>query len=148
MKCYSIFNVILCIFFILPTSAVAFTDGHFSKTCFARNWLTGVEEPVQEQNVGDVLGGFHAFASSQPNGSWLIQYNVPKMSKESFTVRRFIFYHECAHAVYSTSNEHIADCKGLQMMKKDSGLTNAELSELSWSYKQYNRILPPNGCQL
>ncbi|MEO6117886.1 MAG: hypothetical protein ABIP37_02320 [Methylotenera sp.] len=148
MKYFNIFIGTWCMSLILPSSATAFTDGGFSRTCIARNWITGVEEPVYEQNTGDVLGGFHAYASSQPNGSWLIQYNVPKMSAESFTVRKFIFYHECAHAVYSTNVESIADCRGLQMMKSDIGVTNAELFELAQRYKSFNRALPPLGCHL
>lgn len=148
MKYFIIFVCSLCINFISPNIVLAFTDGGFTRTCIARNLISGIEEQVYEQNTGDVLGGFHAYASSLPNGGWLIQYNVPKISAESFIVRKFIFYHECAHAVYATGDERVADCKGLQMMKNDIGLTVTELSELAQVYQKYNRILPPLDCHI
>lgn len=148
MKSHSIPFILACFVASISLNATAYTDGNFIRTCYAPNWMTGAVEPVAEQNVGDVLSGFHAFASRQPHGRWLIQYNVPKMSREPFTIRRFLFYHECAHAVFNTSDETVADCEGLRMMIDDSGATDEHIRQIANMYRSYGREFPPHGCRL
>jgi len=131
----------------LPFYSFAYKDGSFSRLCNAPNWQNGRTEPVFEKNVGDVLGGFSAFTSRQPYGRWLIQYNVPKMMQMSFTQRRFLFYHECAHATFNSGSEKVADCEGLRMMMRDSGATQGQIAEIAGMYRVLGRQFPPQGCR-
>ncbi len=124
----------------------AFSDGSFQRTCTAPNQMTGQPQPVLEQNVGNVMG-FHGFTSPLPNGGWLIQWNVPKMVNTPPLMRRFLFYHECAHARRATSDEATADCEGLRHMKHDIGVTPNQVQQMAAFYAQYGRVFPPPGCK-
>ncbi|MBT4699898.1 MAG: hypothetical protein HOB79_02395 [Rhodospirillaceae bacterium] len=132
-----------------PLPALAFKDGNFIRHCRAPNGLTGSMERVFEENVGDVLSGFHAYTSMNgQNGRWLIQYNVPKMIQLPRILRKFLFYHECAHARFNTSSEALADCEGARAMKRDIGLSSTRIARIAEHYEQYNREFPPLGCGL
>lgn len=131
----------------LPVRALAYVDGQYSNTCYARNSLNGQRQAVMEENVGDSLGGASAITSRLQDGRWLIQWNVPKMIRMTSNIRLFLFFHECAHARTGSSDENTADCEGLKQMFSELGPSTRVIAEIAEVYRSGDgRQFPPRGC--
>lgn len=128
--------------------AEAASVGAWSKTCTAPNWQTGVPEPAQEMNVDAPAATYWGFTSMQAGGRWLIQYNTGRIfgPTGTQTVLMFLFYHECAHAQFATSDERIADCMGLAAMRKDMEVTASMIAEITLAYNSVGRSFPSGPC--
>jgi len=127
--------------------ANAFELKGFAKECYAPNWRTGRIERVRERNVAAPASGYLAFTSKQPDGGWLIEYNMPLMTQPHVTeaTQKFIFYHECAHARFATADERTADCEGLAAMRKDMRVTPTMMAEIRSVFARSNREFPFGG---
>lgn len=131
------------------TKANAATIGNFQKSCIAKNWQTGQMHYVSEVNVyGYAYEPVMAYTSSQPDGGWLIQWNFDRIQNFglSFGEIIFLFYHECAHAQYATSDEGIADCAGLAAMNADGHLTQQIYDAVKMRYAEMGRPFPSGQC--
>lgn len=141
-------NALMCSVWLTgPSAAEAATLPGWSRTCYAPNWMTGVVQPVPDYNVPD-LGGYWGFTSRAPGGRWLIRYSYAKISGYGATraVLQFLYYHECAHARFNTSDERVADCEGLRAMRADVGLTPSQFAEIAATYARVGRPFPSGPC--
>jgi len=130
----------------LASFADAATVGSWSKTCVARNSITGIPEPVAEMNINDPSLGFFAFTSKLPNGGWLTRYNLALAQTVPSDVLIFLFYHECAHAQVPTASEAVADCVGLRSMQSDMTVTPAMIADITRAYAARGRPFPSGPC--
>jgi hypothetical protein len=134
-------------FEITGQKAVAASLPGWSQTCYANNWQTGQLQPVPEINVVDPnLPWGHTDA--QPNGTWLIRFNLQKIASPLATpaVLMFLFYHECSHARFATSDEGVADCQGLIAMRNDMTVTPQMYAEIAQVYASVGRPFPSGPC--
>ncbi len=136
------------LFVVSAANAGAATVGSWTKTCVAPNWMTGVLEAVPDVNVSDPTSGFWGFTSKQPGGHWLTQYNLARISTplSTPTVLIFLFYHECAHAQFNSSDEGVADCQGLAAMSHDMPVTPSMIAEIRAVYNSLGRPFPSGPC--
>jgi hypothetical protein len=134
-----------CVFQV--PSATAVQVGSFSSTCMAPNWQTGSIEPVPDQNSVGPLGGLFGLTSRAPNGHWLIQFDVPAIRANGLTddVIIFMFYHECGHAKGNTSDEHVADCIGLDDMNAAGLMSQPVFNQILQAYANRGRPFPSGG---
>ena len=142
----------LALFFVclasIVSNAQAATVGSWSKTCVAPNWMTGAPVVVPDTNVNDPSSPFWGFTSRQPGGNWLTQYNVAKISGPMATraVLIFLFFHECAHAQFNSADEGIADCRGLEALRRDMPVTDSMIQEITAAYASVGRPFPSAPC--
>lgn len=127
--------------------AQAMSQPGFSKICYVPNRNTGVVEAAVEQNVFLPNTPFWGYTSPLPNGQFLIQYNLAHMNGPDSTpnITMFIFYHECAHAQFRTSDEREADCQALAAMSRDMPVTPQMMAEFSIPYARVGRQFPTGG---
>jgi hypothetical protein len=128
------------------SSMKAATVGAWSKVCIAPNYITGVPQPVPDMNVNNPAMNFWGFTSRQPGGTWLIQFNLAQIRTTNPGVLIFLFYHECSHAMYNTDSEAVADCKGLEAMRQDVGVTAQLIADLKAVYASKGRPFPSGTC--
>lgn len=130
-----------------PIEPEAAAVGSWSRTCVAPNWKTGAREIVAEKTVTNPRGPFFGFTGRQPGGHSLIEYNRALTAGADATAaaKKFIFYHECAHAQTNSSDEHLADCRGLAEMARDMTVTPQMISEITALYASRGRPFPSAG---
>lgn len=132
-----------------PDLASAATIGSFQKTCWARNWRTGMIQPVPEIDVrGRPMDNVMAFTRAMPDGSWQIEWNVDRIRNFGLTndVIVFLYYHECAHAQYASPDEGVADCGGLVAMRRDGYLSPETYQRIVAIYAASGRPFPSGPC--
>jgi hypothetical protein len=82
--------------------------------------------------------------SPAPGGGWMITWDTQRLSALPTYAHDYIFYHECAHASVPTTDEVIANCRGLVAMRRD-GRSSRAIEEmlgrfhasLGWMGAQY-----------
>lgn len=114
-----------------------------SLTCYARHRATGQVVPVIGTNGH--AGGYWGFATYQPNGYPVIIFDARVLSSFPDVVARFIYYHECAHLKYETTNEIEASCWGLRDMRSDGNVSPAEEQTLARVHHSIGRLEPKYG---
>ncbi len=128
--------------------AAAYKVGEWESTCMATNTITGELQAVKEAQVSvRPLHPWFARTSRMPDGTWQTDYNVYVMlaSKLSDDARKFIFYHECAHARLNEASERKADCEGLKQMRAEVGVSQQAIKDISYSYLLILRMFPTGG---
>src|SRR3954468_17675035 len=99
-------KLLLPVLFVASLSSMkAATVGSWSKVCIAPNYITHVLQPVPDINVNEPASDFWGFTSRQPNGTWLIRFNLAQINTTNPDVLIFLFYHECSHAMYNSESE-------------------------------------------
>lgn len=100
---------------LLLVILVAFTASSAGAQCLAPHRITGQIVQVIETPGG--TGNFRAISNYRPDGYPYINYGasfatLPPLMKE------FVAIHECAHLAEPTSDEILANCRTLQIMRQ------------------------------
>lgn len=98
-----------------------------------------------EQMVPPGSLGYAGFTRQLPNGQWLIQFDP--MVLQQYYVKLpvevdLVFYHECSHAQLPTSNEIMANCRAVNIMRQE-GLLDASKEQALAVFHQNLGPLPP-----
>ncbi len=123
---------VLLISFLLPERADA-------QTCTARH-ANGKFVPVRERTG---MSMFWAHASYDPDGWPSITYG-PTFFQLPQIMQELTVLHECAHLVEQTTNEFIANCKALSIMRHQ-GLSSAEEEYIGQFHIQIGPLPPQYG---
>jgi hypothetical protein len=111
---------------LIVTATSSFTYAQ----CTARHLGTGQIVPVIE--TGGFTSSFRAIATHLPDGQPIIYYG-PEFASLSPLMKAFVSLHECAHLVENTTNEFLANCRALQLMRQ-RGLTQQEEQYIAQSH--------------
>ncbi len=116
------------VYLMLPITLLAEeTDKNNPLTCYAKHLDT--KEHVKVKTVSGIIK--NKIATAQwPLGYPTIAIDNSAFLKLTKNVRRFIYYHECAHLKFETKDEHEADCKSLELINDNHGLSEIETRRL------------------
>lgn len=136
--------------FAITTShpSEALKIGNWEGICMARNAVTGEMQQVEESHIARrPFPPWFGRTRRNEDGSWLIEFNVLAMNvyKVSDDMKKFIFYHECAHARLNEGSERIADCEGLRHMREDMAVSQEMINGIAHTYLLISRKFPTGG---
>ncbi|WP_133162390.1 hypothetical protein [Hyphococcus luteus] len=112
-------------------------------TCYARHRASGSFVPVI--GVNGNARGYWGYATYQPNGQPVIIFDPQFLLPYPDVVARYVYYHECAHLKYETSNEIEASCKGLIDMRSAGHVTTAGENALKRVHYSLGPLEPKYG---
>ena len=92
--------------------------------CHAPHLATGENVPVA--GVNGYAGGFWGYATFNSQGWPVIIFDVNQLRRYPLIVARYTYYHECAHLKLPTTDEVLASCEGLQRMRNNGDITQAD----------------------
>ncbi|KUO57587.1 MAG: hypothetical protein APF80_05500 [Alphaproteobacteria bacterium BRH_c36] len=128
--------------------AEALKIGDWEAVCRAPNALTGEVQEVEEDQIArHPFPPWFGRTRRNDDGTWLIEFNVLAMNvyKVSDDMKKFIFYHECAHARLNDGSERVADCDGLAQMRNEKLLDEELLGDITHTYLLISRSFPTGG---
>ena len=139
-----------CLMFAaIAPNAVAIEIGEWRKTCQAANWKTGAIETVEEKFVRrPLIAPWFALTQRQDDGTWQIVYNVSQIRANGLgpTEKKFVFFHECAHANKNSMDELVADCEALTNLRADAPLTEDMIEGIKTVLLRIGRRFPLGPC--
>lgn len=115
---------------LLSIALLAFAANAAHAQCIARHAVTGQLVPVIETT--GFISSFRAFSSHRPDGYPIIYYGQGYMVLSPL-MKQFVALHECAHLVESTSNEFLANCRALQILRQQ-GLSSYDEQLIAQSH--------------
>lgn len=133
---------------LISHPAQALKIGNWEAVCMAPNAITGEVQAVDEAHIARrPFPPFFGRTRRNDDGTWLMEFNVLAMNvyKVSDDMKKFIFYHECAHARLNDGSERIADCEGLKHMRADMQVSQDMLDGIAHTYLLISRIFPTGG---
>ncbi|MBU1213150.1 MAG: hypothetical protein KJ587_18050 [Alphaproteobacteria bacterium] len=133
---------------VASNPAKALKLGDWEAVCMAPNALTGEVQVVKEDQIArHPFPPWFGRTRRNEDGTWLIEFNVLAMNvyKVSDDMKKFVFYHECAHAQLNDASERVADCDGLAQMRNEKLLNERLLSEITHTYLLISRSFPTGG---
>lgn len=125
------------LFFTLLVALLA--DSAVAQSCVARH-ANGSMVPVRERPGPSM---FWAHAGWDPDGWPAITYG-PAFFQLPPIMQRFTVLHECAHLVERTSNEFVANCRALMIMRQQ-GLTLEDENYIAQFHGQIGPLGPQYG---
>ncbi len=131
-----------------PKPVAAFEVGNWRSVCLAANWQTGEVEPVAEVSVSHYpIRHWFARTHRLIDGSWRMEFNINfiRASRLSEEARKYVFYHECAHARKNDANEHNTDCEALSHMRAEGNVTRKAMRDIGFAYLKIMRRFPTGG---
>ncbi|MGH1419865.1 MAG: hypothetical protein ACRBCJ_13485 [Hyphomicrobiaceae bacterium] len=144
----ALFVTVVVVSFATANSASALKVGDWEGVCMAPNHLTGEIERVQVSEVSArPLFPWFGRTMRMPDGTWKIDINVFFLfaNRLSNAAKKFIFYHECAHARLDVANERTADCEALAEMKRAMDVTDQAIKDIEYAYLLILRTFPTGG---
>ncbi len=142
------FTAVVVISCVVSRPAAALKIGDWEAVCMAPNTITGELQPVKEVYLSrHPYPPWFARTHRMPDGTWQTDYNrlVMLLYKISDDIKKFIFYHECAHARLNNASERVADCEGLRHMRQDMRVTDQLVKDITHTYLLISRIFPTGG---
>jgi len=133
---------------LAPRPAMALKIGDWEAVCMAPNAITGEIQAVEEAHIARrPYPPFFGRTQRNEDGTWLIEFNVLAMNvyKVSDDMKKFVFYHECAHARLNEGSERIADCEGLKHMRQDMAVSQELYEGIAHTYLLISRLFPTGG---
>jgi len=125
----------------LLIALLAFAANATHAQCIARHAATGKLVPVIETT--GFTSSFRAFSTHRPDGYPIIYYGQGYMVLSPL-MKQFVALHECAHLVESTSNEFLANCRALQIMR-EQGLSSYDEQLIAQSHYNDGPLPPQYG---
>ncbi len=140
--------VVSALAIITSRPAAALKIGDWESVCMAPNAVTGEIQPVEEGHIARrPFPPWFGRTRRNEDGTWLMEFNVLAMNVYKVTddMKKFIFYHECAHARLNDGSERIADCEGLRQMRQDMAVSKELLDGITHTYLLISRRFPTGG---
>ena len=131
-----------------PSQALAFKIGDWEAVCEAVNTRTKEIQKVTVRQVSRIpFPPWYARTIRHEDGTWEIQFNILALRTHGVpdSVKKFFFYHECAHARLNEASERIADCEGLRQMRKEMVVSDQLMKDIAHSYLLIGRKFPTGG---
>lgn len=129
----SISQWVVMLIIVLPVDHAA------AQSCMARH-ANGALVPVRER-AGPSM--FWAHAAWDPDGWPAITYGPPFFQLPPI-MQRLTVLHECAHLVERTSNEFLANCKALSILR-EQGLSEEDEQYIAQFHVQIGPLGPQYG---
>ena len=139
---------VVALSFIASQPASALKIGDWEATCIAPNALTGELQPVAEDHIARrPFPPWFGRTRGNEDGTWQMEFNVLAMNvyKVSDDMKKFIFYHECAHARLNDGSERVADCEGLRHMREEMAVSKELIDGITHTYLLISRLFPTGG---
>ncbi|MGH1419864.1 MAG: hypothetical protein ACRBCJ_13480 [Hyphomicrobiaceae bacterium] len=141
-------SVLILAMVLKPSPLAAYEVGNWRSVCMAPNWQTGEIEPVAEANVSIYpIRRWFARTHRLPDGSWRMEFNENfiRRTRLSEEARKYVFFHECAHALKDEASEHRTDCEALNLMRREGLATTKALRDIRYAYVMIMRSFPTGG---
>lgn len=120
-------------------------------TCIADHLDTN--KPVEVKVVSSITKDKVATAQ-WPLGYPTIAINDSLFLKLPQNIKQFIYYHECAHLKFKNDDEHMIDCKSIDMLTERHNYSKLDIRKLINSLakefglsKRWSKLLQCDGFQ-